>query len=80
MTLDNLASERYDANHCLGINSLNGILKEMGQRGSNGSERGPLAGDPLIRSLQRQLASHTTTAIPGFQDKPVISDRFRRQD
>ena len=59
-----------------GINSLNGILKEMGQRGSNGSEGGPLAGDPLIRSLQRQLASYTTTAIPGFQDKPVYLTDF----
>ena len=59
-----------------GINGLNGILKEMGQRGSNGTEGGPLAGDPLIRSLQRQLASYTTTAIPGFQDKPVYLTDF----
>ena len=59
-----------------GINVLGGILKEMGQRGSNGNEGGPLAGDPLIRSLQRQLASYTTTAIPGFQDKPVYLTDF----
>ena len=59
-----------------GINGLNGILKEMGQRSSNGSEGGPLAGDPLIRSLQRQLASYTTTAIPGFKDKPVYLTDF----
>ena len=59
-----------------GINVLSGILKEMGQRGSNGNEGGPLAGDPLIRSLQRQLASYTTTAIPGFQDKPVYLTDF----
>ena len=59
-----------------GINVLSGILKEMGQRGSNGNEAGPLAGDPLIRSLQRQLASYTTTAIPGFQDKPVFLTDF----
>ena len=59
-----------------GINGLNGILKEMGQRGSNGGEGGPLAGDPLIRSLQRQLASYTTTAIPGFKDEPAYLADF----
>ena len=59
-----------------GINGLNSVLKEMGQRGSNGNDGGPLAGDALIRSLQRQLASYTTTAIPGFKNEPVYLTDF----
>lgn len=45
-----------------GINGMADILKEMGQRGGDGGEDGPLAGDPLIRSLQRQLSGFTTMA------------------
>ena len=59
-----------------GINGMSEILKQMGQRGGNGSEEGPLAGDPLIRSLRRQLASFTTMAIPGFKDEPVYLTDF----
>ena len=32
---------------------------------------GPLAGDPLVRSLQRQLRGYTTTSLTGFQDDPI---------
>ena len=35
-----------------------------------------MAGDALIRSLQRQLASYTTTAIPGFKNEPVYLTDF----
>ena len=59
-----------------GINSMSEILKQMGQRGGNGSEEGPLAGDPLIRTLRRQLGSFTTMAIPGFKDEPVYLADF----
>ena len=59
-----------------GINDLNDILKEMGQRGGSTGEEGPLAGDPLIRSLQRQLKGYTTMAIPGFKDEPVYLTDF----
>ena len=59
-----------------GINGMNDILKEMGQRGGDGGEDGPLAGDPLIRSLQRQLSGFTTMAIPGFKDEPVYLTDF----
>ena len=59
-----------------GINDLNDILKEMGQRGGSAGEEGPLAGDPLIRSLQRQLKGYTTMAIPGFKDEPVYLTDF----
>ena len=58
------------------INGLNDILKEMGQRGGGAGEEGPLAGDPLIRSLQRQLKGYTTMAIPGFKDEPVYLTDF----
>ncbi|MGC6496464.1 MAG: flagellar filament capping protein FliD [Candidatus Puniceispirillaceae bacterium] len=59
-----------------GINSMGDILKQMGQRGGNGSEEGPLAGDPLIRTLRRQLGSFTTMAIPGFKDESVYLADF----
>ena len=38
----------------------------MSQRGLNGAEAGPLAGDPLIRTLQNRIKSYTTTALSGF--------------
>ena len=58
------------------MNDLMTTLSDMGRRSLTGEEDGPLAGDPLLRTLQRQLKSYTTTAIPGFQDDPVYLTQF----
>jgi len=54
-----------------GLNGMNQMLNDMTRRGIDGQEDGPLAGDPLVRSLQRQLRGYTTAAFPGFRDTPV---------
>ena len=54
-----------------GLNGMNEMLNSMAKRATDGGEDGPLVGDPLVRSLQRQLRGFTTTALPGFQDDPV---------
>lgn len=59
-----------------GMNSLMSTLSDLGNRSTDGSDDGPLAGDPLVRALQRQLKGYTTTAIPGFQDDPVYLTQF----
>ena len=48
------------------INTLQTSLTTLSQRGLNGAEAGPLAGDPLIRTLQNRIKSYTTTALSGF--------------
>jgi flagellar hook-associated protein 2 len=51
------------------VDQLSGLgksLDDMSKRGSNGSESGPLAGDPLIRKIRAQLRSYTTNPIAGF--------------
>jgi flagellar hook-associated protein 2 len=59
-----------------GLNSMNQMLKEMARRGTDGQDDGPLAGDPLVRALQRQLRGYTTAALPGFRDTPVYLADF----
>ena len=53
------------------MNTLMADLSTLLARGSNGETGGPLAGDALVRSLQRQLQTMTSTAIIGFQDDSI---------
>ena len=53
------------------MNTLMTDLSTMLARGSNGDAGGPLAGDTLVRSLQRQLQAMTSTAIIGFQNNSI---------
>ena len=74
-----LVSARYDTATATaamqlvvdGLNGMNEMLNTMSKRGVGGEEDGPLAGDPLVRSLQRQLRGYTTTSLTGFQDDPI---------
>ena len=50
------------------INSLQTSLTTLSQRGVNGAEAGPLAGDPLVRTLQNRIKAYTTTALSGFDN------------
>jgi len=50
------------------INLLQTSLQTLTARGLNGGETGPLAGDPLVRSMQNQLRSYTTMPIHGYGD------------
>ena len=59
-----------------GLNGMNEMLGSMAKRGVGGEEDGPLAGDPLVRALQRQLRGFTTTSLSGFQDDPVYLADF----
>ena len=79
-----LVSARYDTATATaamqlvvdGLNGMNEMLGSMSKRGVGGEEDGPLAGDPLVRSLQRQLRNYTTTSLTGFQDDPVYLADF----
>ena len=53
------------------MNTLMTDLSTMLARGSNGDAGGPLAGDSLVRSLQRQLQAMTSTAIIGFHNNSI---------
>ena len=59
-----------------GLNGMNELLGTMSKRATDGGEDGPLAGDPLVRSLQRQLRGYTTSPLNGFQDDPVYLADF----
>jgi flagellar hook-associated protein 2 len=51
------------------VDQLSGLgksLDDMSKRGINGGESGPLAGDPMIRTLRNQLRNYTTSPIAGF--------------
>jgi len=50
------------------VNLLQTNLQTLTARGVNGGESGPLAGDPLVRSMQNQLRAFTTTPIHGYGD------------
>ena len=50
------------------INSLQTSLTTLSQRGVNGAEAGPLAGDPLVRTLQNRIKAYATTALSGFDN------------
>jgi flagellar hook-associated protein 2 len=54
------------------INALKRYLSNATQRGLNGAEPGPLAGDYTAQSIERRLAGITTEAIMGFGGEPVF--------
>lgn len=58
------------------INSLASNLDAEIKRGVNGTESGPLAGDPSIRSLRQKLRSFSTQPIPGFGSNSVYLASF----
>ncbi|MCI5041798.1 MAG: flagellar filament capping protein FliD [Donghicola eburneus] len=47
------------------------LVDELGSRGFNGSEKGDLAGDPAISTLQRQMESLIANGIEGFGERPL---------
>ena len=79
-----LVSARYDTATATaamqlvvdGLNGMNEMLNSMAKRGVGGEDDGPLAGDPLVRSLQRQLRNYTTTSLTGFQNDPIYLADF----
>lgn len=54
------------------VNALRSYLETATQRGVNGAEPGPLAGDRSAQSVLDRLKSLTTQPIPGFGDEPVF--------
>ena len=58
------------------INNMQTVLQTLSARGSQDTESGPLAGDPLLRSFQSRLRSITTTPLQGFADTPIYLTNF----
>lgn len=58
------------------INALSTTLKDLSKRGTGGAGDGPLAGDPYVMMLRRQLRGYTTSAITGFGDSAVYLTDF----
>jgi flagellar hook-associated protein 2 len=54
------------------INAAQSVLREASARGVNGARSGPLAADPAVAALSRNLAALTTTPLEGFGDTPVF--------
>lgn len=53
------------------FNSSIRLIKELGSRGFDGSEKGDLAGDPSISTLKRQMESLISNGIEGYGDRPL---------
>jgi flagellar hook-associated protein 2 len=53
------------------INDLKSYLNEATQRGINGAEPGPLAGDAAAQSILSRIRNIATKTIDGFGEKPV---------
>ena len=53
------------------INTMRSYLNEATARGLNGAEGGALAGDASIGAIKRELASITTSPLPGFGAEPI---------
>ena len=58
------------------INGISTTLRDLSKRGTGGADDGPLAGDPYVMILRRQLRNYTTTAITGFQDSSIYLTDF----
>lgn len=58
------------------LNTINSLLKTLSARSTDGTDDGPLAGDPLVRSFQSQLRSMTTTPLDGFGDTAVYLTNY----
>lgn len=58
------------------INTLSTTLSDLSKRGAAGADDGPLAGDPYVMLLRRQLRNYTTTPITGFGDSSIYLTDF----
>jgi len=58
------------------INSFNATLTELSKRSLDGTDNGPLAGDPLIRGIKSRMRAITTQPIKGYGDDPVYLANF----
>ena len=58
------------------INTISTTLKDLSERGSGGSDDGPLAGDAYVMMLRRQLRNYTTNPIKGFGDSSIYLTDF----
>ena len=58
------------------INTISTTLKDLSKRGSGSTDDGPLAGDPYVMMLRRQLRNFTTNAITGFGDSSIYLTDF----
>ncbi|MEX0503727.1 flagellar filament capping protein FliD [Alphaproteobacteria bacterium LSUCC0719] len=58
------------------INSISTTLRDLSKRGAANEEDGPLAGDPYVRMLRRQLRNYTTTPVTGFGDSSIYLTDF----
>jgi flagellar hook-associated protein 2 len=58
------------------VNGFRATLTELSRRGSDGVEGGPLAGDPLARSILSRVRSFTTQPIEGYGEDPVYLANF----
>ena len=58
------------------LNTIGTTLRDISKRGSAGSEDAPLAGDPYVSYLRRQLRNYTTTPISGFGDDAIYLADF----
>ncbi len=58
------------------INAMSTTLRDLSKRGAVGEEDGPLAGDPYVMLLRRQLRNYTTTPISGFADSSIYLTDF----
>jgi flagellar hook-associated protein 2 len=74
----------YDASSALsslqsmvdGLNTLISTLKSESRRSQTGIEAGPLAGDPLVRSILEEIRGFTTDPITGFGDDAIYFADF----
>lgn len=54
------------------LNDTRALLAELGARGgAEGTPRGPLAGEPLLRDITRRLEAALQTPLTGFGEAPV---------
>lgn len=58
------------------LNTISTTLKDLSKRGSGGTDDGPLAGDPYVMMLRRQLRNYTTNPIAGFGDSSIYLTDF----
>ena len=58
------------------INTISTTLKDLSKRGSSSTDDGPLAGDPYVMMLRRQLRNFTTNAITGFGNSSIYLTDF----
>jgi len=58
------------------INEFNTTLADLSKRSLDGSDNGPLAGEPLVARIKRQMRAITTKPIAGYGDDPIYLASF----